>query len=79
MIKIVITMQPGGSPEGEYLLGVAFISNEGTGTKARGDYHAAIALKRPKIWKEIDIVNFPRGRRNVWYLLKEILNKGLGQ
>lgn len=73
MIVITVEMWPGGKKQGRYLLGTAIVSNIGGGTKARGDYQYGLALKTARVWRDGEIKNFPRSKRNVWYLLKEIL------
>lgn len=63
-------------------LGVATITNTGTGTKERGNYIAlvkAVGGKR-RLRREVEVEGYPRLQRNAWDLLAYVLRKaGLGR
>jgi hypothetical protein len=48
MLRITIELLPFGLEENKRLLGIAEIENDGTGTKARGNY-------KYQMWGELDI------------------------
>lgn len=56
------------------VLASATITNDGTGTRDRGNYDAAIGRKGGGIARNARIENFPRLSKNVWWLLARALN-----
>lgn len=74
MIKITVEMFKFGNPENKKLIAKAFIMNDGTGIRGKGNYTANLFLKKNEIWKSIKVMDFPRQSYNVWKLLQRILN-----
>ena len=86
MIHILIEMWPKGHEKNKRLLGEAFITNDCTGTKTRGNYvYSMFGKKGAKNAKGGDnkplkngvgvVDEFPRLQRNVWYLILHMLLK----
>ncbi len=86
MIRITIEMVPFGDEKRAYVMAQGIIHNDGRGTKARGNYGAAISRVshfRPLVgggwWKEGKIKDFPRTRLGVWDLLYQALRELVGE
>ena len=82
MIRITIELIPATNPKAVKHLGTAFIVNDGTGTKSRGNYKATLlqAGKVRKIWRDgVKVENFPRQQLKVWDLLYRVLRKVVGK
>ena len=76
MIKITIeTIPPILSGKKKQTIAVGQIINDGSGTKRRGNYRAIFFKKQYKIWKEVEIKDFPRLSYDVWTLLWRCLNE----
>lgn len=74
MIVIKVELWPYGFEKNKKLLGYGVITNDGTGTKERGNYKAAFKYgDRTVIQSTVE--NFPRLRNNVWDLIKKALNR----
>ena len=70
MIKITAELISANGESRNQKLGTIIISNDGSGTPARGNYNAVIS-KRGKggLWKKCTVSNFPRKQLNTWDLL----------
>jgi len=77
LIKIIIELWPHGFETNKMKLGEMKIANDGTGTPSKGNYYFDLFLKRKKVWKSGKITNFPRGNKNIFYLIKQCLNEVL--
>lgn len=76
MIKITIEIHPYGDESKKRTIGVMDIWNDNTGTKTRGNYVFKIFKQGSNaIWGVGEIKDFPRERKNVWYLLHLCLSK----
>ena len=81
MIRITVEMLPGGYEENKKTIASAVIYNtaEFPPGHTRGHYKARLYLRnKKKIWRTATTRNFPRKSKNVWYLLKRILEDALG-
>lgn len=76
MIKVTVELQSAKTGE-TTLLGTAVIANDGFGTSSRGTYGAIFGLKRKRHWRGAYVEGFPRKSKNVWHLLRELLNDAL--
>jgi hypothetical protein len=76
MIKITIEIWKQGNPLDKSLLGVIDIINDGTGTKTKGNYSYSLISKGRKFRKG-RIVHFERKKKNVFFLLYEILKNAI--
>ena len=78
MIRIVVEMYPHGNPDPltRTVLGVAIVSNAGTGTVTRGNYKYTIFSKNKK-FRYGSIKGFERRKKNVWWLLYYILKDAM--
>lgn len=79
MIKITIeVIPPVFSGKKVKTIGRGIIINDGTGTHRRGNYKFGLGkIQNNYRWKTGEIKNFPRLSKNVWYLLKEVLDEAL--
>jgi len=77
MLRITIELIPQGDITKIKKLYTGYIVNDGTGTESKGNYKIILEDKRENEWKEEKINNFPRKRKNAWYLLYEGLKKCL--
>ena len=77
MIEVTVTLYPQGRRDQPRELGRAQISNDGSGTKSRGNYNAYFTHEG-KRWKESQVQGFHRQSRNAWYLLFECLKQAVG-
>ena len=73
MIRITIDLLPFGSEKAKIMLARAKISNNLTGTVARGNYDYSLWKKGRKIWRKGKVENFPRNSYGIWKLLYLIL------
>lgn len=55
----------------------AEIANDGTGTRARGNYRVTLWRKQRRPWREVRVRGFPRLRLSVWHLLARALDRAL--
>jgi hypothetical protein len=60
------------------VLGTAKISNNLTGSPARGNYTVKLHDKAGRLWKESTVHGFPRKRLLTWDLLFRALNATVG-
>ena len=79
MIRITIEMVPRGNEAKKYTMGSATITNDGTGTKTRGNYVFRQFSKTGRQLASVDVWDFPRGRMSVWYLLHWALNNAFNK
>ena len=77
MIRVTIEMFPKGSENNKRTLGTAIIVNDGTGTKALGNYQYTLFNKAGKKYKKGKIKKFDRQNKIAWRLLNLILNNAL--
>jgi len=77
MIEVNVTLYPHGDRNNPKQIAKMEIINDGTGTDTKGNYVSNIYLLRKGIWTAVFVQGFPRKRRNVWYLVKWILNEAL--
>ncbi|KKL45175.1 hypothetical protein LCGC14_2358270 [marine sediment metagenome] len=77
MIRITCELWPGGDERRKRLLGVVSISNDGTGTYARGNYRIMLRRGTPATGKLrcTEVFDFPRKTRSVFQLLRWALNR----
>lgn len=74
MLVVSIELWPLGSRENAKRLATALITNDGTGTAERGNYHYAIrGLKRSSWKRKGRIADFPRQSYGAVELLAEVL------
>lgn len=73
MIIVTVEMWPGGDKDEAYLLAVAVLTNDQTGSTTRGDYDCGLFLKSKRIWRKTHIAQYPRAKLNVWHLIKRML------
>ena len=73
MIRIMVELCPFGEEIGKKPLGEGIIYNDLTGTKSSGNYKFALRDKNKRVWKSGTVKDFPRLKKNVWYLLMEVL------
>jgi hypothetical protein len=80
MIVVRVEVWPGGSKERARSLGHMVIANDTTGTKTAGNYLCRIMTwhKKPRIWKEASVSDFPRRRLGPWDLLYRALRDAVG-
>ncbi len=80
LLRITVELIPFGFERNKRTLCTAEICNDGTGTKARGNYRFSLS-KQGKLnsntWKTGSIQGFARKSRNAWHLLHEVLKEGL--
>lgn len=80
MIRITIEMVPGGNDDHAYLMAQGVIINDGKGTAGRGNYDYGLTRQTnipgrdPGISREGKVVGFDRRSRNVWHLVKMVLD-----
>lgn len=72
MIKITVELFPYGSEQKKSTLGTAKIWNDGTDTKTKGNYCFQL-FGKVKMLREGEIKGLSRLDKNVWYLIKEML------
>lgn len=72
MLIVEIKIWPFGNREREEVLGRLEIINDGTGNSMRGNYYT-----RSETLETIKVKDWPRLSKNVWELLREVLNTAL--
>jgi len=79
MLKITLELLPKGSEANKRHLGTIEIANTG-GTLTRGNYRVRLSKrgKPNQIWKEGEIISFPRKRRGAYDLLYRALAAVVG-
>lgn len=76
MIVVKIELWPLGLKHARRELGRIVIANDSTGDKSVGNYDAVLTQsKTNRLWKHVRVQNFPRLRKNVYSLLKEVLTE----
>jgi hypothetical protein len=80
MVVITVELWPQGDPESKRCLGVAHISNDGTGKEASGSYDVTLFTwgEMPKVWKKGRVEGFDRKKRGPWDLLLLALLDAVG-
>ena len=76
MIRITCELWTGGDHKRKRLLGVMSITNDGTGTRTRGNYRVMLrrgTLGRGKL-RCIEVYDFPRKTSSVFQLMRWALN-----
>ena len=78
MLRVTVELVPLGYGDSQ-VIASAIIANDGTShQRNRGHYvYQMWGKRRGQPWREGRIENFPRQSKNVWYLLKRILEDGL--
>ena len=79
MIRITVELLPGGIERLKRTLTVAHITNNGTGSNSWGNYSYQLEVQRGKgeshrTWKQGTVTGFPRKGRNVWHLIRKVMN-----
>lgn len=67
MIKVTVELISAHGPQFNKVLGVGYISNDGTGTHGTGNYNARLGKRRGRV------EGFPRQRLGAWDLLYRAL------
>ena len=80
MIRIVFELWPGGFKPTysirKRLLGEISITNDGTGTRVRGNYRIMLKRGTPNSkLRSTEVFNFPHSTMSVFQLLRRALNK----
>jgi hypothetical protein len=78
MLRITIELLPLGSEIGKKLLGIAKISNTGSGSLTKGNYECRFEYVRGRLWKSCKVDEFPRQELPAWDLLYRALHKIVG-
>lgn len=80
MIRITIELVKWGwdSKENTLVIGKAEIHNTLTGTEQIGNYGYTLAGKKNRILTQGYVNGFPRLSKNVWHLLRKVLDDALG-
>ena len=88
MLRITVEMLPFGDEKRAKVIATARVSLQAKGaTVNKGNYTYDLSYQSHKhnqpgqwhMWKDGIIKQFPRGRRNVWYLLRDVLKDALGE
>ena len=81
MIVVKVELWPGGHEDRKRELGRMHLTNQGTGTRERGNY--AVKLMRrgtvDVVQRTTDIENYPRQSYPVWELVRRALQKLYGK
>lgn len=83
MLRITIEMLPGGMEGASYMLAQGVIINDNTGSQTIGNYKYGLSGQNkrrgrdPGIKYEGEVSGFPRKRRDLWALLKLVLEDAL--
>ncbi len=82
MLVVSVHLWPGGNRDKSVLLATGVIINDATGTKEVGNYNIVLSKQKhyrvedhPQPWKQVEVKNFPRLRKNVWNLLYRALKE----
>lgn len=75
MIIVDIKLKSAISPKRSRSLGKVTITNDGTGTKHRGNYDVVVYDRAGRKYRHKRIEGWPRLRRSTWDLLREIFRK----
>ena len=80
MIRITVEIIPYGIESAKLTLTTAEIWNDASGTKSAGNYGYKlndVGRNKPRCWRKGEVKNFPRTRKNVWYLIRRVLNAAI--
>lgn len=77
MIRVTIELVPRGDETKTRILCRGIIANDGSGTLRRGNYRFALSQQKrlTATAREGEVKDFPRLSKNVWHLLKLVLNQ----
>ena len=81
MLRVTVELLPHGMEANKRVLGVATITNDGTGNEAIGNYRATFSKWAPqqdKPWKTGRVEGFHRNLRGPWDLLFRALRSAVG-
>lgn len=78
MIKVTVELWPFGDSKHPELLGEAFITNDGTGDRTKGNYRAVFKGRAGQYWKAAWVSDFPRKKLLAWDLLFRALHAIVG-
>lgn len=81
MIRVTVELLPLGREKDKELLGVAYITNDGSGSRTKGNYRFTLSKKgNPNsIWKRGAVLGFPRKRLLGWDLVFRALRACVGE
>ena len=81
MLRITIELLPHGSEKHKKPLGMAIITNDGTGNESSGNYDVKLYTwhEPPRTWKTGRVELFPRKTRGPWDLLYRALRDIVGE
>ena len=78
MVRITIELLPLGNEKYKEVLAVGTIANDLTGTRTNENYKYTLSRQRgTRPFRKGTVSGFPRLRKNVWYLLKKVLDDAL--
>ena len=77
-MRVTVELVPLGDESKAKVLHTAVIANDGSGTKAKGNYRFALSRKgSTKPWKSGQVKGFPRLREGAWRLLYRVLKEAM--
>lgn len=74
MIVVFIEVWPKGDQSKAKTLGMAEMTNDGTGSNTHGNYRLKLVGKTSRYRRQSVTTDFPRKSRNIWELLRRALN-----
>lgn len=77
MIRVTVELVPRGDESRARILCRGLIVNDGSGTLRTGNYRFSLSQQgRPNVQsREGEVKDFPRLSKNVWHLLRLVLNQ----
>jgi hypothetical protein len=75
MIRVTVELLPHGDESRKRLLGLLYITNDGTGTPEVGNYKGELIAEYTKPSRKGRVVGFNRKRKSVWTLIGMFLKK----
>lgn len=77
MIRVTVELVPRGDESRALILARGVIANDGSGTLRRGNYRFALSQQRrlTVTARKGEVKDFPRLSKNVWHLLRLVLNQ----
>lgn len=75
MIRITVELLPHGDESRARVIGLATITNDGTGTDRQGNYKLRFWNGGVLPWRTGRLEGFPRKSRNVWHLLQRFFGE----
>ena len=80
MIKVTVELLPFGDESKKKHLGIAYISNDGSGQENLGNYKVTLSKmgKPNETWKLGTVIDFPRKKLGGWDLLYRALQDVVG-